>query len=39
MTTERHANMVATLDHISAGRFELGMGAGWNFTESDARQR
>lgn len=30
------ANMAATLDYISEGRFELGMGAGWNFMESDA---
>lgn len=30
------ANMAATLDHIADGRFELGMGAGWNFMESDA---
>ena len=30
------ANMTATLDQIAGGRFELGMGAGWNEMESDA---
>jgi F420-dependent oxidoreductase-like protein len=30
------ANMIATLDHISGGRFEFGIGAGWNEMESDA---
>ncbi|MFN0025849.1 MAG: TIGR03560 family F420-dependent LLM class oxidoreductase [Acidimicrobiales bacterium] len=30
------ANMAATIDHISGGRFILGMGAGWYQTESRA---
>ena len=30
------ANMAATIDHISEGRFDLGMGAGWNEMESTA---
>jgi F420-dependent oxidoreductase-like protein len=30
------ANMVATLDIVSAGRLELGIGAGWNQEESGA---
>jgi alkanesulfonate monooxygenase SsuD/methylene tetrahydromethanopterin reductase-like flavin-dependent oxidoreductase (luciferase family) len=30
------ANMIATLDHIADGRFEFGIGAGWNEMETDA---
>lgn len=30
------ANMAASLDIVSEGRFVLGMGAGWNVMESDA---
>ncbi len=30
------ANMITTLDHISNGRFDFGIGAGWNQMECDA---
>lgn len=30
------ANMISTLDHVSNGRLEIGIGAGWNEEECDA---
>lgn len=30
------ANMAATIDHVSSGRFVLGMGAGWQVNEHEA---
>lgn len=30
------ANMACTLDHISGGRFDLGLGAGWFYPEAEA---
>ena len=39
-TTYRHpavlANMAATADHVSGGRFRLGIGAGWQVNEHEA---